>query len=91
MQEALHLLQPPGRHGLIEDVIKHSDDMNNRLVASSKVEIQLTAARRIFHAVSNWYEPIRVKNTLRKSLAAAAKRRDYENIRTKQHEDDERF
>ena len=88
MQESLHLLEPPPRHELIEEVKEVNDKMNVRLKASAQANRKLEAARTIFYYVSVWFEPIRVDFNIRKSIEAAAKRKALLNAR---NSEDDRF
>mmetsp|Transcript_25605 Transcript_25605/g.44053 ORF Transcript_25605/g.44053 Transcript_25605/m.44053 type:complete len:264 (-) Transcript_25605:71-862(-) len=88
MQEALHLLEPPPRHDLIEDVKHINDKLNKRLTISEHSNRKLMAARLIYLYVMDWFEPIRVNFQIQKSIEAAAKRKALLNVR---NTDDDRF
>lgn len=81
MQEALHLLEPPPRHELMEEVKHLNAKMEQRMAASQQANRKLFAARLIYHRVMDWFEPIRVEFNIRKSIAAAAKRKAELNVR----------
>ena len=79
MQESLHLLQPPKRNVLFKDIKKKDKHMSKRLSKSLKVARQLAAADVLYRVISNWYEPIRIKNAIRKALAEARKKTEEAN------------
>jgi len=88
MQEALHLLEPPPRHDLIEDVKHKSEQLTRRLTISEHSNRKMMAARLIFLYVMDWFEPIRVELQIKKSIEAAAKRKAALNVR---NTEDDRF
>lgn len=88
MQEALHLLEPPPRHELIKEVRAINDKLNRRLTISEHSNRKMMAARTIYFYVMNWFEPLRVEFQIRKSIEAAAKRKEALNVR---NSDDDRF
>lgn len=79
MQESLHLLQPPQRTKLFKDVKKKDAALNTRLVKSLQVAKQLAAAHLIYRVVTDWFEPIRVRNAIRRALAEARKKTEEAN------------
>lgn len=73
MQESLHLLEPPPRHILIEEVRSTNKAINARLKHSHELERQLRAAEVVYRAVMTWYAPIQAENNLFRALEAARK------------------
>lgn len=88
MQEALHLLEPPPRHALVEIVRQVDEKMQLRLAKSAYAERKLMAARLIYAVVRDWFEPLRVDFNIRKAIEAAAKRKAALNVR---NTEDDRF
>ena len=89
MQEALHLLEPPPRRELVDEVKTLEDGkLKARLAISQAANQKLAAARIIYFYVMDWFEPIRVTFNIRRSLEIAARKRAELNARNK---DDDHF
>ncbi len=79
MKECLHLLEPPPRKLLVQDVKTKDPKLLERLAQAEMVTKRANAAKLIYRMVMQWHREKHKSRTLMKAIALAQQREQEKN------------